>query len=33
MAKAIIHYVSDQLNIKPTILPQLNIRHLKELYV
>ena len=25
--------VSDQLNIKPTILPQLNIRHLKELYV
>ena len=25
--------VSDQLNIKPTILPQLRINHLKELFI
>jgi hypothetical protein len=25
--------VKDKLGIRPTILPQLNIRHLKELYV
>ena len=25
--------VSDQLNIKPTILPQLRINHLKEIYI